>query len=290
MSLVFLLGDEAQLQTQKSLRALKQHLKKTISTESSPVYLTINVKTKLSSQKDYKPRVVPLTHKLDKITNKSITLITKDPSHIFRDALTIKDAPTEDSFNQIISLKKLKSFSHSLKNLLKLYKENDIIVADHRIHKFLPDLLGSTFYLKKKKIPYMIQMARPSLNGAQQGLRRSKENKLKDDRCDPKYVYAQLRSIVGNTSYLPTLNAGDVISLKVGYTNWDIDKLVTNINDVINYLVDEKYRPVGGILNLEHLGNIHVRSDNSISLPVMVKADEVLKDGNGEGDDSDFDF
>ncbi|CAK9438208.1 uncharacterized protein LODBEIA_P24730 [Lodderomyces beijingensis] len=288
MSLEFILGDAAYLEAQRSLRALKKHHKDAEEPSPSPIYLTINVKIKLAREKDYRPRVVPITHKLDKVSNKAISLITKDPSTIYRDSLSAQNAPTEDSFNEIISLKKLKSMSRSTKSLVKLYKENDLLVADHRIHKFLPDILGTTFYLKKKKIPFMIQMARP--RAAQQAeLRKSKQSKLKDDRCDSKYVQAQLESIVGNTSYLPTLNAGDVISLKVGYTDWPVDKVATNIHDVISYLVDEKYRPVGGVLNLENLGNVHLRSGDSISLPVRLESDETA-DGEEASDDSDYDF
>ena len=35
-------------------------------------------------------------------------------------------------------------------NLIKIFKNYDIIVCDHRIMKFLPNVLGELFYYKKK--------------------------------------------------------------------------------------------------------------------------------------------
>ncbi|KAI5955909.1 hypothetical protein KGF54_001411 [Candida jiufengensis] len=287
MSADFILGKDALKQTQKSLKALKSHQKVEGQSQASPIYLTINIKIKLIKIKDYKSRIIPVTHKLNKVENKSILLITKDPSNIYREELLKKDSPTEDSFNEIISLKKLKSLSKNSKNLIKLYKENDIVVCDFRIFKFLPDILGTIFYLKNKKIPYMIQMNKSSPT---QQLTKTKQNKLKDNNCDSKYVQNQLKSIVGNPSFIPTSNLGDVINLKIGYTNWDLEKLITNINDVLIYLVDDKHRPLGGIINIDQLGNIHVRCDNSISLPVLVKHEEIIGVDEDNENDSDFDF
>ncbi|KAI5966218.1 uncharacterized protein KGF55_000527 [Candida pseudojiufengensis] len=287
MSADFILGPHALSQTKKSLKALNSHQKVDENSSSSPIYLTINIKIKLIKQKDYKSRIIPLTYKVDKVENKSILLITKDPSNVYREALIQKDSPTEDSFNEIISLKKLKSLSKNSKNLIKLYKENDLIVCDFRIFKFLPDILGSIFYLKNKKIPFMIQMNKPNPNIQ---LPKSRQGKIKDNQCDPRYVQLQLESIIGNTSFIPTSNSGDVINLKIGYTNWSLEKLIRNINDIISYLIDEKFKPLGGILNLEQLGNIHVKCNDSISLPVLITNDENGNLDESNDNDSDFDF
>ncbi|CCG22233.1 hypothetical protein CORT_0B05250 [Candida orthopsilosis Co 90-125] len=284
MATEFALDSDAYSQALTSLTALISH-QKTEGRSTAAVYLTINVNIKLAKSKDYRPRVIPLKHKLDKVSSRAILFISKDPANYYRKILTAKGTPTEDTFHEIISLKKLKSKSKSQKSLIKLYKENDIIVADNRVHKFLPDVLGSTFYVRKKKVPFMLQMAKPDPSVK---LRRTQQNKLKDDRCDVEYVYKQVKSIVGNASFVPTTNVGDVISLKIGYTNWTVDHLVDNINSIVKYLTNEENRNViGTAINLENLVNVNVRGEDSISLPVLARSKETVEN---EDDDSDFEF
>ncbi|KAK7681255.1 hypothetical protein QCA50_015642 [Cerrena zonata] len=140
---------------------------------------SIQGKISYIKKKDYTPRVIPVTHKLDKLENKSILLITKDPSTPYRKALTEKDSPTEDVFNRIYTLTKVKLIAANPKNCVRLYKEYDIVVADHRVHKFLPNILGATFYEKNHKVPFMVQMARPSADANL--VKGKKSTKLKDE-------------------------------------------------------------------------------------------------------------
>ncbi|KAK6876324.1 Ribosome biogenesis protein UTP30 [Candida tropicalis] len=282
----FILGEKAYKTAKKSLFSLKKHHENDSKTS---INLIINIKIQLVKTKDYRPRIVPITYKLDKVTNKSILLITKDPSNKYRDELTKKDCPTEDTFSDIYSFKKLKSLSKNRKNLIKIFKEYDLIVCDIRIQKFLPDILGEIFYLKNKKVPFIIQMAKPNKDAE---LIRSKQNKLKDERCDSKYVNLQINSIVENTNYIAS-SKGDCLSLKIGYCDWKLDHLLMNLNDVIDYLINEKYLPIGGVLKaLDNLGNVHVKTSDSISLPVYIKHKDGENDTNEDDDDnnSDFDF
>ncbi|EGW33053.1 uncharacterized protein SPAPADRAFT_137812 [Spathaspora passalidarum NRRL Y-27907] len=282
----FLLGKDVYSQGKKSLKSLCKH-QQTLANPIVPIFLIIDIKINLVRNKDYIPRIIPLTHKLDEPGNKSIVLITKDPSTAYRNTLTAKDCPTEDTFNQILSLTKLKSFAKDPRKLTRLFKENDIIVADNRVHKFLPNILGATFYVKNKKVPFMVQMAKPSATA--QLVKSKKSNKLKDERCDPKYVYKQIESIVGNTSYIPSDN-GTCLSFKIGYTNWEESDLLANINDIISYMTDAKYLPVGGTLkNVSNIGSVHVKTGESVSLPVVTASAEEAT-GDDQDDDSDFYF
>lgn len=283
----FILGKDAQEGGKKSVKSLLSHIRN----EKGPdlkevVYLIINIKNQISKTKDYTPRIIPITHKLDKLQDKSILLVTKDPSTPYRKALTEKESPTEDVFNQIFTLTKLRSIAKDPKKLLKIFKEYDIVVADNRVYKFLPGTLGAQFYVKNKKLPYMIQMAKPDVNAK---LTQGKKNpsKLKDDRCEPLYVKQQMKSIVRNTSFLPPVN-GNCMSIKVGYSNWKSEDILTNINDVLKYLVDSKYQPVGGVLrSIKNIQSVHVKTSESISLPIWKQKGE---EDTGEDEDSDFDF
>lgn len=282
----FILGQAAFTDGTKSAKSLSSYMAK----EKGPshqeaIFLIINTKIYLTKIKDYTPRIIPLSKGLDKLENKSILLVTKDPSLPYRDALTKKDSPTEDIFNQIYTLTKLKHISRDPKKLTKLFKEFDIIVADNRVHKFLPDILGTRFYVKNKKIPYMVQMARPDKDAKL--MKGKKSTKLKDDRCEPEYVRYQMKSIVRNASYIPSAT-GTCISVKIGYSNWKSEDILANANDVLKYLIEPKFLPVGGLLRTnKNLVSVHVKTSESISLPVF-KPTEQKKDDDDY--DSDLDF
>jgi ribosome biogenesis protein UTP30 len=282
----FILGQSALADGTKSAKSLASHIgKENGPTHHEAVYLIINTKIYLTKIKDYTPRIIPLSKGLDKLENKSVLLVTKDPSLPYRDALTKKDSPTEDVFNQIYTLTKLKHISKDPKKLTKLFKEFDIIVADNRVHKFLPDILGARFYVKNKKIPFMVQMAKPDKDARLS--KGKKSTKLKDDRCEPEYVRYQMKSIVRNASYVPSAT-GTCISVKIGYSDWKPEELLTNANDVIKYLVEPKFLPVGGLLRTpKNLVSVHIKTSESISLPIFKQKEDIKEE---DDDDSDLDF
>lgn len=279
--MTFILGDESFKVGKKSLKALKSHAV-IENGRKQAVYLVINSKLVFGKSRSHTPRIIPVTHKLEEVENKSILLITKDPSTDYRDELTKKDCITEDVFNQIYSLKKLRVIGKDPKKLFKQFKEFDLIIADHRVHKFLPDILGGSFYIKNKKVPFMVQMAKPSADA--QLVKSKKSSKMKDNRCEPKYIYSQVKSIIGNTNFIAA--NGNCITVKVGYTEWKEEDVLQNISDVVSYLTEEKYKPVGGILKtIDNIGSIFLKTSESISLP-LYKTQEI----EAAEDDSDFDF
>lgn len=276
------LGAEGDKAAAESVDALLAHVR---GQEARPVYLIVNYKIQLVRAKDYTPRIVPIPHKLDKVGAKLVLLVTKDPSTPYRAALTEKGSPTEDCFNQIYTLTKVRSMAKDPRKALRLFKEFDVVVADHRVHKFLPGTLGAQFYAKNKKIPYMIQMAKPDPHA--QLTRGKKSAKLKDERCDAAYVRLQLRSIVGNTSFVPPAN-GNCMSIKVGYSDWLLAPIVANIAAVMLYLVEARFAPVGGVLRtMKNVQSVHVKTSESASMPVWR---ERAAADNVDDDDSDFDF
>ncbi|KAG7192284.1 uncharacterized protein KQ657_002003 [Scheffersomyces spartinae] len=279
----FALNEDCQKKGIRSIRALIEHASSESANVSEPIFVIINSRTPLTRKKEYIPRIIKLSHKLDKLSNKSVLLVTKDPSTPYRHALTEKGSPTEDTFDQIYTLTKLKNLSKDPKKLTKCFKEFDLVVADNRVHKFLPDILGGQFYIKNKKLPFMVQMAKPDPNAK---LTRASNNKLKDDRCEPKYIQQQMKVIAENTFFHLT-SKGTCMSIKVGYTSWKPQQVMENINDVLLYLTDTKYAPVGGQLKENNIHSVNVKTSESISLPVMEVVDLGLKE---EEYDSDFDF
>lgn len=266
----FHLGSDAEAAALKSIRALVAHSRKL--GKSEPIYLIINTEKPMVRKKDYTPRIIPVSNKIGRLQDKSVLLVTKDPSTPYRHALTEKDSATEDVFNQIYTLTKLKSLAKDPKKLSSMFKEYDIVVADNRIHKFLPEILGAQFFLKNKKVPFMVQMARPSPESQAQLTKSRLSTKLKDDRCEPKYVYSQMRAIARNTYFIPPAK-GTCVSIVIGHTEMDPPEIVANLNDVVGYLVDAKNLPVGGLLRTtENIVSAHVKTSESVSMEIVKKS------------------
>jgi len=158
-------------------------------------------------------------------------------------------------------LKKLKTITRSPKSLKKLYSEFDLILSDHRIHHLLPPILGETFYKGHRKVPYMIQMNRPDPNVAKV----KKQDRV--ESCDAKYVRDQIRSICKNTSFIP--NKDTSISVKIGFTDFEVEKLIQNIVTVCEFLKNPKFQPIGGLLKYNNqIRGMFVKTNESMSLPI----------------------
>lgn len=287
MSYKFVLGQEAAAEGRRSLEGLSGHVASSKGAgHRDAVFVVINTHIQIIKSKDYTPRVIPVTHGLDKITNRAILLVTRDPSTPYRLALAAKGSATEDTFSQIISLTKLKLLARDKAKLYRLFKETDIVVADPRIHKLLPAVLGAQFYQKNKKVPFMVQMAKPDHRLVPPPGPKKRVKPVVDERCDVAYVKGQVRLIVRNPYFIPPVN-GTCISIKVGYSDWPADELLRNVHDVLLYLVEPQYLPVGGLLkSVKNIHSVHVKTGESMSLPVLLKAEE----REAEDEDSDFDF
>lgn len=270
----FLLGENAREEAKRSIKGLMGHAK--TKSEREPLFLVVNTRAPLIRQNDHTPRIIPITHKLHKADEKTVLLITKDPSLYYRAELTKKNTPTEDLFHHIMLFTKAKLAGHSAKALLRLFKENDIVLADTRVHKRLPEVLGSQFYGKNKKVPFLVQMAKPGP--------RQTHGKT-ETLCDPKYVYSQVKAIVQNTYFIPPAG-GTCMNIVVGYSDWKVSEVLANIDDVMSYLIEEKHRPVGGLLNRGNLHSVLLKTSNSVALPVL----KATKKEDDEEEDSDLDF
>lgn len=261
---MFILGNDSRENAKRLIKALRAHAAQNEPPTNEPLYLVLNTKIHMVKHKDYTPRIIPITHKLAPVDGKAVLLITRDTS--YRAHLTAAGSPTEDLFHDIIAFPKIKLIGHSQSALRRLYKENDLVVADARIHHRLPDILGLQFYGKNKKVPYKILMAK-TVPG-------KKTHGKTDQLCEPAYVKAQLKAIVGNTSFIPPAG-GTCVHIVVGYTNWKVSEVLANINDVVSYLVDEQYQPVGGLLRtVANFHSVLIKTSSSVALPVLEKKTE----------------
>ncbi|KAG7804340.1 hypothetical protein KL944_000086 [Ogataea haglerorum] len=263
------LDDELRSRAIRSLKALKAHLGPQ-GHHHEAVYLIIDTKKPTSSDLDLVPRIIPLPHAKDTHENMKIMLITKDPVVNYRTPLEQKGSPTEDVFGEIVSLKKFKLFASNPKQVKKLYYEYDLLLADHRVYKLLPSLIGrSPFYKNNKRLPLMVQMARPSPDA--QLVKSKKSTKMKDERVEPDYVLRQVKTIARSTTFVPS--TGTCLSIIIGYSDFKLRELIENMDAVLEYLISPKFKPVGGVIKKGMAGieDLHLKTSESVSLPVMEK-------------------
>ncbi|AGO12808.1 AaceriACR252Cp [[Ashbya] aceris (nom. inval.)] len=245
----------------KALRALlKQCAADPALSRDAHVQLVINTKKPMGTKNDYVPRIIPLQHsKLQKPASLRILLVVKDPSTPYRTALKA-DSATSELFADIISVKRLKTKYRGAK-LNELFRQFDMVVADHRVQHLLPHILGSAFYRSNKKVPFVVQLSKQP-QPARAG---------KPDGVDPKYVRAQLRSICRNTWYLPTPD--NCLTVRIGVVGaHQPEEMLQNIEDVVQFLCDKTKRPQGGAIR-GGIKSLFVKTSNSVSLPIY-KASE----------------
>lgn len=223
------------------------------------IHLIINTEQRIGIKNDHIPRIIPLHHgKMKTYSELKILLICKDPSNFYRDAL-IADDSTSELFKEVIGLKKLRQ-RYKGKKLKTLFDEFDVVVADYRVHHLLPNILGATFYQSNKKLPFVIRMSKQI---------KEKGSKMKEE-CDVKYIKAQVRSICKNTWYVP--NKDNCLSVKIGEIGvHPIGEVVSNAEDVLNFLCDKRKKPQGGCIKDGKISSLFVKTSNSVSLPIWHK-------------------
>jgi ribosome biogenesis protein UTP30 len=236
-----------------------------------PIMIQIStlVPTSLSKEKEHTRRMIRIPNKLRSIKNTSILLVTKDPVDIYRIPLIEKNSPTTNTFTEIIGYKKFKSMVGTSKKAVKTYHEYDIIITDNRLHSLLPKLLEPTIFCKSaQKFPLMLQMAKQDPDATL--VKSKKSSKMKDERVDPVYVHAQIKSWCRNTTFVPS--TGPSISIIVGYPNMTGAAVVENIDAVITFLSDKNFRPIGGIIHdgMNGILDLYLRA-NDKTVPIMKK-------------------
>ncbi|KAG0675417.1 hypothetical protein C6P40_000332 [Pichia californica] len=227
--------------------------------------LSTEVPTTNLSTKEFTRRMINIPNRLRLVKNTSILLVTKDPVDNYRIPITLPTAITTDTFTDIIGFKKFKSLVGTSKKALKTFHEYDIIIVDNRLHKFLPKLLAPTIFCKSSQnFPLMLQFALPTSDVIV--IKRRKEK----DELDLDYIQSQIKAWCKNTTFVPS--TGSSLSIIVGYPNMSGSDITENIDAVLTYLTDKKFKPIGGIIpdGINGIADIHLRA-NDKSVPVLKK-------------------
>lgn len=213
-----------------------------------PVYLQITTQEPVVSKRNTSPVILKLPNKLHSIRDISICLIVKDPQQRVIDELEKRDCPTEDMFEKIISVKKLKAQLRSKKqNIDKFKKSTDLILADERVIHLLPDILGPQFY-KGSNPPVPIKLGSgPS---------------AKKDAIDATHIKYQVKAI--NHSTLLSLSPSTCISCLIGYSDMELNELVQNVEAIKLALLKQ----LDGSKPKLTINKMHIKTPESASLPI----------------------
>lgn len=104
--------------------------------------------TALPETPSHRPQLVKIPHPFTtKEDNSRIAIFVKDPARAFKDEIQDLDVPT---IAKVISYDKLKRNFKQFKDRRQLLKDYDGFLADLRVYKMLPELLGKEFYSHKK--------------------------------------------------------------------------------------------------------------------------------------------
>lgn len=255
----YILTEEKYRLAEKSLKVLINHSNlENKSDVNEVIYLGLRVKCKIPYSNEQFPHLIPITHKLSSLNEKTILIITKDDGS-YSD-LNKKNSPTENCFKKIISFKEFSRQIKHPKYHIHFFRLYDLILIDHILFKFVPKILGLSFKKYKHKF-FLIQMKKSS---------EEKKNKVTvEEKFDSFYVKKQLKAICKFSYYIPPYN-GKYFNIKIGDTGWDIEKLLTNINDVLIFLIKKSTSPYSGFIKCtNNIENLYLKTPTSISLPIL---------------------
>lgn len=137
-------------------KALKDYTKKKaesvadrslLTDEDQTVHVSFTM-TQVPKEPSPKPNLISLEHPfLTEEQHSRVCLIVKDPARAFKDEIQDLNIPC---IAKVIGFDKLKRNFRQYKDKRALLKEYDSFLADLRVYKMLPELLGKEFYDKKK--------------------------------------------------------------------------------------------------------------------------------------------
>ncbi|OLL23315.1 putative ribosome biogenesis protein [Neolecta irregularis DAH-3] len=228
--------------TARATKALLSHLKKQpvkvskslLELEAGiPIYLVLSTKKFISDEKKLKPQKIVIPHPILPDSS-SICLITKDPQRTYKDLTA-----SIPEIIRVIGISKLKAGKwKGYEQRRQLRDTHDLFLADDRIVRFLPSLLGKVF-IEKKKLPIPIDI--------------SKEKK----------IYSEIKKALSST--LLILSQGNCTSVRVGHTGLTADHIKENIEAVVQHLISKVVSK-----GWEGIRSLHLKSPESTSLPIHV--------------------
>ncbi|KAK9451041.1 ribosomal protein L1p/L10e family-domain-containing protein [Limtongia smithiae] len=251
------------------------------------VYLVVSSKKFLSDHLIMKPKRITIPHPIYNLDNTTICLITKDPQRLYKDIFLapdddITEAPVSSSLARIVGISKLQSKFKTFESKRQLRDSYDIFLADDRVIKMLPKLLGTTFIRekvlpipisllgkdgeKKAKVQDLVDKSATKTIKKKKSATETEEDRL---RAEKEHIsIAHVRSEVNRTlkSAIAVIPAGVTMSIKIGYSTFSSTQIAENIAAVIEGLVKSNVIKGG----FDGVRSLHVKTRSSISLPIYL--------------------
>ena len=204
-------------------------------------------------------------------------MITADPQRWYKNA--VADEFPEDlraKIGRVIDISHLRAKFKAYEAQRKLFSEHDIFLADSRIINRLPKALGKTFYktTTKRPIPVVLMAQREKVDGKRVALPKGKKEKRDpaenvNARPIPEIV-AEIQRAIG--AALVHLSPSTNTAIKVGYADWEADKIAANVETVVRELV-ERFVPQ----KWQNVRNVYIKGPETAALPIY-QTDELWLD------------
>lgn len=169
-----------------------------------------------------------------------VCVFSKDPARELKDQLVSLKVPC---IAKVIGVSKLKKNFKQYKDKRQLLTDYDLFLADLRVYKMLPELLGKEFYAKKR---YPCPLKLHNLTG---------ENALEN----------QLNQAAKATYFM--LGNGPNYSIRAGRTNQDAGKIAENIEQILPFAL--AYATEKDNIEFSHIQSITVKVGESPELPIF---------------------
>lgn len=121
-------------------------VKKLLEDEDDSVYVTFTL-TQVPANPTPRPLQIPIPNPFTLVGASKACIFVKDPQRDFKDEIQSLKIPY---LAKVIGYSKLKKNFKQFKDKRTLLRQYDLFLADLRIYKMLPELLGKEFYAKKK--------------------------------------------------------------------------------------------------------------------------------------------
>lgn len=199
--------------------------------------------TRLPNKPSQRPQLIKLPHPyLTASENSRVCVFVKDPQRAFKDEIANLDIPT---IAKVIGYDKLKRNYKQFKDRRSLLKEYDSFLADLRVYKMLPEVLGKEFYTQKK-FPVPLK-----LHGFASG----------------KELESQLNDAAGSSQFMQ--GNGPNYSVTVGRTNQKPTDVALNAQDALWQAVAHLTCFESDRLGLENISQVTLKIDRSPELPIL---------------------
>lgn len=131
---------------QKFAQQKSKGIKNLLADENEDIHLGFTL-TKVPSTPSPRPLQIKIPHPFNcKANDTRVCVIVKDPESAFRKQIEDLDIPC---IAEVIGFDRLRRDFRQFKDKRQLLKDYDLFLADIRIYKMLPEMLGKEFYAKK---------------------------------------------------------------------------------------------------------------------------------------------